>query len=235
MATATKTIKATIELGQEHLALIKAAAEPPSGQFDHGGRPILETLYVDKDYVVAADGFMMFRTPVKTPRGFEPFAIPVELFKGIKLKAGETLTVQREGDELQVIRGTTVVTGKVTKGDYPNYTTFFSPSGKPKNRIAFDIENLKRALACMPKDATYVKFFFRTEDNSAGMAASLHTGISESTHGVIMPVLVGGGDVDWLEPGKKYRAPRVKKAESNGTSPDDANGADADATEEGEE
>lgn len=189
--------ESTIELTQDHLNLLHSAAKELS-------RPILATLYIDAGYVVGCDGYKLARMPLETPEDFEPYAIPMELLKEIKLPKGKALTVERSELELTLsyvdsFQSNRTVSGKVREGTYPDYKQLLNLKGEPKGQIALSARILKELLASLPKASSktenvILKLFPR--DVSSSVAFQVTVGITgdgvgiEKMNGMIMPVFV---------------------------------------------
>ncbi len=176
----------TIELTQDHLNLIHCAAKEMS-------RPLLATLYIDEGYVVACDGFKLARMSLQTPEDFEPYAIPVELIKGIKIGKGVTLKVERSELDLKLQYGDVLVTGKIREGTYPDYKSLW-PSGDSVGKVALSNWVLKGLLAALPKaksETVVVKLFPRSVNSPVVFEVTIK-GSEVSMDGMLMPM-----KVDW--------------------------------------
>ena len=184
--------ESTIELTQDHLNLIHCAAKEMS-------RPILATLYIDEGYVIGCDGFKLARMPLGTPEDFEPYAIPVELFKRIKLPKGGMLSVKRSELDLTLTfkdgsQSELEVYGKVREGTYPDYKSLW-PSGDSVGKVAFSNWVLKDLLAALPKvpkgETVIVKLFPRSISSPVVFEVTIK-GSGVQIDGLLMPM-----KIDW--------------------------------------
>lgn len=184
------TRESTIELTQAHLNLVHSAAKDMD-------RPMLATLYIDVGQVVGCNGHQLAQMSLETPEDFEPYAIPVELLKEVKLPKGSTLVVERSELELTLryvdsFKSNRTVSGKVREGTYPDYKSALELKGEPHGQIALSATVLKNLLASLPKDAT-LKLFPR--DVSSPVAYQVLVGAEQQLEGILMPM-----KVDWDAP-----------------------------------